>query len=179
MSSFPKSYIDYLVEFHATRDYFECHELLEEYWKEHPGDRFADTWVGLIQLAVSLYHERRGNVRGAVKMLMQAERRLSAAPLAELGIDKTSLQEQMVSRLASLQAEVATIYVDFNMHIINDEVINLCKQACEQKGLTWGTPSPLDDESIIHRHTKRDRSEVIAARLAAYTAKKRERNGFS
>ncbi|WP_054024613.1 DUF309 domain-containing protein [Bacillus sp. FJAT-28004] len=178
MISFPKAYITYLVEFHATRDYFECHELLEEYWKENPGDRFADTWVGLIQLAVGLYHERRGNVVGAVKMLIQAERRLSAAPLDELGIDKYSLQKQISSRLSYLQAADESTYTDINLQIINDDLVLLCQQTCDQRGLIWGAPSPLDEEAIIHRHTKRDRSEVIAARLAAYAAKKRERNGL-
>ncbi|WP_260405419.1 DUF309 domain-containing protein, partial [Paenibacillus sp. 598K] len=63
---YPDDYIQYLIEFHVTRDYFECHELLEEYWKEQPGDDpFYDTWVGLIQIAVSQYHHRRSNHRGA------------------------------------------------------------------------------------------------------------------
>ncbi|OME88110.1 hypothetical protein BK120_02005 [Paenibacillus sp. FSL A5-0031] len=178
MISFPKAYIAYLVEFHASRDYFECHELLEEYWKENPGDRFADTWVGLIQLAVGLYHERRGNVRGAVKMLMQADRRLSAAPLDELGLGKNSLQMQLSARLIYLQAEDVTPYTDINLQIVNEDVILLCKQMCDQRGLIWGATSPLDDDAIIHRHSKRDRSDVIAARLAAYEVKKRERSGM-
>ncbi|KRE25031.1 DUF309 domain-containing protein [Paenibacillus sp. Soil522] len=179
MITFPNAYISYLVEFHASRDYFECHELLEEYWKEHPGDPFANTWVGLIQLAVGLYHERRGNLRGAAKMLVQAEQKLSLSPLEKLGIDKDSLQKQLIPRIAALQAEDETVYSDFNLRIINDEVFALCKQACKDRGLVWGSPSPLDDDSIIHRHTRRDRSDVIAERLKAYTAKKRERNGLS
>jgi len=179
MITFPNAYISYLVEFHASRDYFECHELLEEYWKEHPGDPFANTWVGLIQLAVGLYHERRGNLRGAAKMLVQAEQKLSVSPLEKLGIDKDSLQKQLIPRIAALQAEDGRAYADFDLRIINNEVFALCMQACEDRGLIWGSPSPIDDESIIHRHTRRDRSDVIAARLKAYTAKKRERNGLS
>ena len=27
---FPLKYIDFLVHFHGDRDYFECHEILEE-----------------------------------------------------------------------------------------------------------------------------------------------------
>lgn len=179
MNTYPNAYISYLVEFHASRDYFECHELLEEYWKEHPGDLYADTWVGLIQLAVGLYHERRGNLRGALKMLVQAELRLSASPLEKLGLDKDSLLQQLISKIASLREEDGMAYADFNLRIIDDEVYALCMQACEARELIWGSPSPLDDESIIHRHTRRDRSDVIAARLEAYTLKKRERNGLS
>ncbi len=61
---YPKAYIDYLVEFHATRDYFECHEILEEYWKEDPPKKRKRYWVGFIQLAVALYHHRRQNTAG-------------------------------------------------------------------------------------------------------------------
>ncbi|WP_169081625.1 DUF309 domain-containing protein [Paenibacillus sp. PL91] len=179
MNNFPNAYISYLVEFHASRDYFECHELLEEYWKEHPEDPLADTWVGLIQLAVGLYHERRGNLRGALKMLTQAQRKLSASPLEELGIDKDSLQKQLIPRIAALQAEKDRMYTDLNLQIVNLKVSSLCQEACESRGLIWGAPSPLDDDSIIHRHTRRDRSDVIAARKEAYTAKNRERNGLS
>ena len=45
VGEYPEAFISYLIEFHATRDYFECHELLEEYWKAHPGDPLA----GLVQ----------------------------------------------------------------------------------------------------------------------------------
>ena len=31
---YPEAYIEYLMYFHGNRDYFECHEVLEEYWKE-------------------------------------------------------------------------------------------------------------------------------------------------
>lgn len=31
---YPEAYIEYLAEFHGSRDYFECHELLEEHWKK-------------------------------------------------------------------------------------------------------------------------------------------------
>ncbi len=31
---YPNAYLDYLVYFHGHRDYFECHEVLEEYWKK-------------------------------------------------------------------------------------------------------------------------------------------------
>lgn len=33
---YPEAYVAFLHEFHTTRDYFECHEILEEYWKEDP-----------------------------------------------------------------------------------------------------------------------------------------------
>ncbi|NIK76537.1 hypothetical protein FHS15_001662 [Paenibacillus castaneae] len=177
MTDFPKAYVCYMVEFHASRDYFECHELLEEYWKEHLDDSLADTWVGLIQLAVALYHERRGNLRGANKMYVQAERRLSAAPLERIGIDQQHLLIQIGERIAALHANEKSPYTDINMSIIDSELLALCLQQCEERGLEWLAPSPLHNDSIIHRHTLRDRSDVIAARQRAYRSKKREHSG--
>ncbi len=66
---YPKAYVAFLHEFHTTRDYFECHEILEEFWKEDPPDQRKKYWVGLIQLAVALYHQRRGNGKGAKRLI--------------------------------------------------------------------------------------------------------------
>lgn len=177
MTTFPAAYLSYLVEFHATRDFFECHELLEEYWKEHPEDPIADTWVGLIQLAVGLYHERRGNKRGALKMMVQAERRLSLSPLEQLGIDKDHLENQLLPRIAALQSETDADYTDMDLRLTSDELLEQCLQACKDRDLIWGAPSSAFGDATIHRHTLRDRSDVIAARQEAYEAKRRERNG--
>ena len=74
---YPKAYILYLVHFHGDRDYFECHEILEEHWKEmDPKDRMSH-WVGLIQIAVAVYHERRENRQGAIRTLTKATNNLS------------------------------------------------------------------------------------------------------
>lgn len=31
---YPPEYIEFLYHFHCDRDYFECHEILEELWKK-------------------------------------------------------------------------------------------------------------------------------------------------
>lgn len=179
MQMFPVAYVSYLVEFHATRDYFECHELLEEYWKEHPEDPLSDTWLGLIQLAVGQYHDRRGNQRGAVKMYTQASDRLQASPLQMLGLDKQSLLEQLNARISGLESEATMIYSDINFQITDEHLVQLCEQQCIERGLVWGITSQLNDDSLIHRHKLRDRSDVIAARQAAFLAKKKERDDLS
>lgn len=66
---YPKPYIDYLVYFHTNRDYFECHEVLEEHWKVADPRHRNVLWVGLIQVAVSLYHHRRSNYVGAERTM--------------------------------------------------------------------------------------------------------------
>jgi predicted metal-dependent hydrolase len=171
----PNAFISYLVEFHASRDFFECHELLEEYWKEHPEHPYADTWVGLIQLAVGLYHQRRGNLAGARKMLTQAKLRLDQGPLEQLGLDKSHVLGELSDRLSALDQPHEPAYTDFNLRITAKEVMARCEDECRRRQLVWGSPSRMDAAELIHRHKLRDRSDVIAARQASYEAKQKER----
>ncbi len=174
--SVPDAYISFLVEFHASRDLFECHELLEEHWKKHPEHPHADLWVGLIQLAVGLYHQRRGNVPGARKMLAQALHRLEKGPLEQLGIDKQHALEQLSGRLRDMESPEGLDYKDLDLRILDSEIALLCEKQCALGGLRWGSPSPMHEAALIHRHTLRDRSDVIAARRAAYEAKQQKRD---
>lgn len=173
-SRYPAAYVQYLVEFHATRDYFECHEILEEYWKEHPGDRYAELWVGLIQLAVGSYHHRRNNMAGAVKMFRQCLTKLTSAEdgLREHGLDSGALIGLVQERLLAVERQER--FVDLNLPITDDGLLALCERKCRADGLTWCAPSSAD-EALTNRHTLRDRSDVIAARKASAEAKSRRR----
>lgn len=170
MKSYPKAYVAYLVEFHTTRDFFECHELLEEYWKEHPGDGHGDIWIGLIQLAVGQYHERRGNLKGAAKMYAQSFEKLSGADLGTIGLHKEALLLALQLRQAISENGISA-YEDIHLQLSDDQLLQNCLMECRQRSLNWGSPSPLQNEEIIHRHKLRDRSEVLSARAAALQAK--------
>jgi len=50
------------------REWFECHETLEELWIGEEGE-VRDFYQGLIQIAVALHHWRNGNFGGAVSLL--------------------------------------------------------------------------------------------------------------
>lgn len=89
MKAEPK-FAAFLVYFNRDRDYFECHEVLEELWLERGRDPL---YSGLLQVAVALYHFRNGGVtpvynkiEGARKMMRSAVRKLSAYPSDSLGI---------------------------------------------------------------------------------------------
>lgn len=161
---YPEAYIDYLVHFHGDRDWFECHELLEEYWKEHPDDPKSTTWVGLIQLAVSLYHQRRGNRAGALKMMTASLRNMQDADLDELGIDGTELRRLAAIRLELLAGEGDIRFADLDIPLASERLLALCMDKCREMGFHWKQPSNTADPQLIHRHTLRDRSEVILAR---------------
>jgi len=56
------------VELFNEREFFDCHEVLEAYWKQQcePDKQLTQ---GLIQIAVAYYHVCRGNRAGALKLL--------------------------------------------------------------------------------------------------------------
>jgi len=60
-------------------------------WRRRPDDRAMVLLQGLIQLAVSLEHHRRGNPHGARVLLARAWSRLHDVAPGELGLDWTDL----------------------------------------------------------------------------------------
>jgi predicted metal-dependent hydrolase len=166
LQNYPKAYIDFLVHFHTDRDYFECHEILEEYWKSVPSDAMSKAWTGLIQLAVALYHQRRGNLQGARKMLETAAANLTNERLKTLGIEAEALRDLIIHRIELLQ-ESCPQYKDINIPIHDPKLLQMCVSACKEKSLRWGNPSNMDNIQLIDRHTLRDRSEVIWNRRKA------------
>jgi uncharacterized protein len=163
----PEAYVYFLAHFHGTRDYFECHELLEEHWKAESDLRLKGLWHGLIQVAVSIYHERRGNMAGARKMMMMAIERVTAEEPGRAGLDKELLLERLEARLLNIQRRVvgeAIPYQDMELPIIDHELLRKAQDVCEEWGVEWNRASPLDELELIHRHTRRDRSDVIEER---------------
>ncbi|GFR38303.1 hypothetical protein PRECH8_15990 [Insulibacter thermoxylanivorax] len=173
---YPDAYIDYLVQFQAVRDYFECHEILEEYWKEHPDSPYRETWVMLIQLAVSIYHHRRGNLRGAVKLMKGALRRYEAEHMAQLGVDGARLREMMEKRLAEYIGQPELPFIDLNIPIADEALRVCCVRRAEMLGYAWERASDLTDRALLDRHLLRDRSAVSEEREAALQKKRDSRS---
>ncbi|MDT8860092.1 DUF309 domain-containing protein [Alkalihalobacillus sp. MEB130] len=161
---YPTAYLDYLIYFHVERDYFECHEVLEEYWKEHDPKNRTSIWVGLIQVAVGLYHHRRGNRNGAIRMYEKAisilEKQKTA--LSELGLHKSDLIRQLQSQ-HQLASNTRNTFHDINLTFSKEDLLPACIERCQQLGLTWTTTS-TPKEDIIYKHKLRDRSDIIRER---------------
>lgn len=73
-----KLYLDGL-RWYNGKDFFECHELLEEVWRHSVGDH-AEFYQGLIQAAVCYYHWCNANFDGAMRLAKEALRRLDPLP---------------------------------------------------------------------------------------------------
>ncbi|MFZ7945113.1 MULTISPECIES: DUF309 domain-containing protein [Bacillaceae] len=161
---YPKEYIQFLAHFHGDRDYFECHEILEEYWKNTDCRNKSSIWVGLILLAVSTYHHRRSNFNGARRTLEKAIKifETQAGWLRKLGLEKQLLNDLLTVRLSLIEKEAA--YSSFDLPICDSTLLKMCENYCVKAGFPWGKDSDYTNISLIHRHTLRDRSGVIEER---------------
>ncbi|WP_335869778.1 DUF309 domain-containing protein [Bacillus sp. 2205SS5-2] len=170
---YPEEYIQYLVYFHGNRDYFECHEVLEEYWKQVDSGNRSSIWVGLIQVAVSMYHFRRENDIGAIRTLRKAIEifQHKRDELTTLGIHSELFLEQLNEQLETLYTP--TKYQSMSFPIQDPVLLKECIKRCKDNGYNWGNKSDLTQNALIHRHQLRDRSDVIQARQKALQQKKR------
>ncbi|MGE6629475.1 DUF309 domain-containing protein [Bacillus sp. NPDC077027] len=161
---YPDSYLAFLHEFHTTRDYFECHEILEEYWKEDPPSERKEYWVGFIQLAVALYHQRRGNFRGAKRLISNSLHILAreATVITKLGLDFDKLI--LLIRALKKKIEAETPYESVLLPINDSSLLTLCHTAAARAGLVFGQNSDLSNTFLLEKHRLRDRSDVLLER---------------
>jgi predicted metal-dependent hydrolase len=148
----------------VERDFFECHEVLEEYWKCVPESPLKQAWHGLIQLAVALYHQRRGNITGARKMLDSAIHNISENHMEQLGLQADVFSHALTARQEQLDLNPQEEFEDFNIPIADQKLLLLCQSHPLAANKQWLSQSDLFNRSLIHKHTLRDRSEVIETR---------------
>ncbi|WP_062046684.1 DUF309 domain-containing protein [Bacillus sp. JCM 19034] len=158
---YPNQYLDYLIHYHIQRDYFECHEILEEYWKKVTRPLEHNQWVALIQLAVGNYHHRRGNVTGANRMYHKSITLISKYKdeINELGLEVDQLLIKVEKLLKS------NPFTDIHLPM-SDSLLKACQNRCHELGIKWLLPdntAPVPDY-ILNKHCLRDRSEVIVER---------------
>ncbi|WP_078428565.1 DUF309 domain-containing protein [Alkalihalobacterium alkalinitrilicum] len=169
---YPQAYIDYLLYFHVERDFFECHEVLEEYWKSEAGAK-EQVWVGFIQLAVALYHYRRKNYKGAERMLISSQQLFTkeTSKIHDLGVDSDQLLKDLPNIKKDIEEKAP--YQDYNIPINNEELLRVCRNHCTKKELQWGAPSDLNNHYLINKHSLRNRADVINERARQQQIKKR------
>ncbi|MFD0869977.1 DUF309 domain-containing protein [Paenibacillus residui] len=138
MMEYSPLYLAYLHYFNTERDYFECHEVLEELWLEEGRNLL---YQGLLQVAVALYHFRNGNKNGARKMFAQAIDKLRKYPPDSLGIDLGQLlseSEKYREKLENIDREPFEFY---------DLTIRIVDPALKEKVAEWAVnPQPLHEE---------------------------------
>jgi predicted metal-dependent hydrolase len=88
-------------------EFFECHEYLEDAWREEPG-RIRYLYQGILQVGVGFYHQQNGNWKGATSLLRSGIARLEEFEPETSGIDVASLMrgsKRCLSELESLGRE--------------------------------------------------------------------------
>lgn len=150
-------FVQFLTYFNGNQDYFECHEVLEEYWKEiAPRDK-THPLTGWIQLATGLYHWRRENFSGAKTILKKAyitlEQSVNSSFMEEMdGIAILQLMQQ-----ARNAVEKKEPFQKFILPITSE---TLEKQVLISIALLKET----DAHFLQHKHMLRDRSDILLAR---------------
>lgn len=150
-------YVDFCTYFNGNQDYFECHEVLEEYWKMcAPGEK-DHPLVGYVQLATGMYHWRRNNTAGAMKILNKAKKNFTqnqTSPFFEF-IEFDELCKNCEISLKAI--ENGESFEAFQLVITNEALASqVQKQIIELP--------PLPKDFLLHKHMLRDRSDILEAR---------------
>lgn len=95
------------LQLFREQQWFECHEVLEALWRELPRGPTRDYVQGLIQLAVSLEHWRRGNPRGAWGQWTKAQAKFVGLPPVYEGVALAELLASFEALWASVALEEA------------------------------------------------------------------------
>lgn len=161
--TYPQAYYRYLATYYGARDYFECHDIMEEYWKERSDSRYAGCWLVFIRIAVACYHARRGNWAGARKMMAKAAAETDPALMAELGMDGEALAGLLAQTSREWEKENA-VYRDLPLPIADPALERESREMCAANGWTWNMPLRHVADDIVHRHLTRDRTSVVEAR---------------
>jgi hypothetical protein len=87
------------IDLFNRREFFECHELLEEIWTPSRGPERLFLQA-LIHFAVGFYHQQRRNPVGAERQLRKGLRKVQGYLPRYAGVDTFALREEVTQFLA-------------------------------------------------------------------------------
>ena len=83
-------------------EFFECHEYLEDAWREETRS-IRSLYQGILQVGVGFYHQRNGKWRGATSVMRSGIERLRGFEPETLGIDVSKLVRESERCLRELE----------------------------------------------------------------------------
>lgn len=122
-------YSAFLSYFNIERDYFECHEVMEEMWLEYGRSSLLQ---GLLQAAVGLHHWDNGNRSGAVKLMTAAHEKLSVYGDEVLGLDLARLRLDLEQSLNTLSVRPTDAPFQAFELFIRDESVRIAAAEWEK-----------------------------------------------
>lgn len=151
-------FVQFIVYFNNNQDYFECHEVLEEYWKSIPASDKEHPLTTYILLATGMYHWRRGNFTGAIRTLRKVENKLPTfSSYYKEDIDFQQLIGHVKYTVERVKKELPFESFSFTITSLTLQAqIELAKQSM--------ILLPFGSEAVIHKHMLRDRSDILRER---------------
>lgn len=154
-------FVEFLVYFNDNQDYFEGHEVLEEYWKSIHGFSKSHPLTAYILLSTGMYHWRRGNFKGALRTIDKAFYRLNSLTPA---YDEYRELIEFDRLLLNVEQAIKEVSSGHSFHAIkivikDQQLIQLVCQAKQNLKLL-----PAGSEEVIHKHMLRDRSDILKLR---------------
>jgi len=121
-------FVAFVTYFNRDRDYFECHEVMEELWLENGRSSLLQ---GLLQAAVGLHHWDNGNRSGAAKLMRASLDKLSCYPDEMLGLDLRRLREELEISLEALAiAPDDALFRAFRLIVLDDRLLAAAEGGC-------------------------------------------------
>ncbi len=90
------------IELFNRREFFECHEVLEEIWTPSRGPERLFLQA-LIHFAVGFYHHQRGNQAGAERQLRKGLKKMEGCLPEFEGVATRKLQVEIKRRLKTIE----------------------------------------------------------------------------
>lgn len=150
-------FVKFIVYFNENQDFFECHEVLEDYWKSIPHRTKEHPLATYILLATSLYHWRRGNTVGALRSLEKAFVRfktmVATYPNFTQDINFDQLVHDIEHSISLIKDEqpFSSFSLEINSSALNLKVLEMTKSL---------ELLPFGSDAVIHKHMLRYRSDI-------------------
>lgn len=168
--------LNFYNEFIIKQDYFECHEIMEEQWKEKERFTKKDPEVFLILIATAEYHYRRGNLPGAETSYKRALKLFMEAPfmLGKYGLSESAVEvfKNRLQNINYVKFKVMEFPLSREYFLMLQELI--MPEASLETFKVFIDDLKVLDEQTVHKHKMRDRTPVIAERLQSLKNKNRE-----
>lgn len=154
-------FVEFLVYFNKNQDYFEGHEVLEEYWKSIPSYSKSHPLTAFILLSTAMYHWRRGNLNGALRTINKALHRFSSVMSSYPDYSEEIHFSKLIQDVQEAQIKVASglPFELFKIDVLSSH-LNSLVQTTENQMLLLS----LGSNDVIHKHKLRDRSDILKTR---------------
>ncbi|KXH82058.1 DUF309 domain-containing protein [Sporosarcina sp. HYO08] len=154
-------FVKFIVYFNENQDFFECHEVLEEYWKSLPNSDKQHPLTAFILLSTGMYHWRRRNFTGAEKTLQKAVLKFMNFKLHAPDFTEEIDMHQLIAdaKLAFSQSKERSSFSPFPIHVSSATLASHVNEMVTSIELL-----PFGSDAVIHKHMLRDRSDILRKR---------------